>query len=49
MKIDSVKDVNIYLKYVSTKVTTPDMANHSIFSTQALPQQFVFSLLLSEI
>jgi hypothetical protein len=48
MKINSVEGVAIYLKEVSAEVTTHDMANHSIFPLQALPQQFVSSLLLSE-
>ena len=46
---ESVQVVDIDLKEVSAQVTTHDMANHSIFSTQALPNSFVSSLLLSEI
>jgi len=37
MKINSVKGVAIYLKEVSAEVTAHDMANHSIFPLQALP------------
>ena len=36
IKMSNIKDVNIYLKEVSAKVTSHDMANHSIFPTQTL-------------
>jgi hypothetical protein len=32
-----IEDIYIYLKKVTAEVTTHDMANHSIFPTQALP------------
>ena len=37
MNMKGVEDINIYLKKVTAEVTTHDMANHSIFPTQALP------------
>ena len=48
---ESVQVVDIDLKEVSAQVTTHDMANHSIFSTQALPNSLCppLSYLKSEI
>jgi hypothetical protein len=51
MKINSVEGVAIYLKEVSAEVTTHDMANHSIFPLQALPNSLCppFSYLKTEL
>jgi hypothetical protein len=35
--MSSIKDVNIYLKEVSAEVASHNMASHSIFPTQTLP------------
>jgi hypothetical protein len=51
VKIRSVEDVDIYLIHVFAEVTLQDMANHPIFSTQALPNSLrsPFSYLKSKI
>jgi hypothetical protein len=51
MNMKGVVGVYIYLKEVTAEVTTHDMANHSIFPTQALPNSLCspFPYLKSEL